>query len=169
MGKILGRGGHLEEKSKLDKALSMLFPLYSTNLSEGFVTQNANNKSFRCGEHGPWDRSEGGSDTTAKNIIERPNARRLLYFSLPITDVLLSFSLCQSLDGDGLRIEQWRIPFAESSLFFPGKWERSTGKYFGRRAPLCRSVGRPVFLLHRIAEDGKKVMAGDGQRRRAEI
>ena len=51
-------------------------------------------------------------------------------------------SLCQSLDGDGLRIEQWRIPFAESSLFFffffPGKWERSTGKYFGRRAPLCR-------------------------------
>ena len=122
------------------------------------MTQNANNKSFRCGEHGPWDRSEGGSDTTAKNIIERPNARRLLFFIAHYGRPSL-FLLCQSLDGDGLRIEQWRIPFAESSLFFPGKWERSTGKYFGRR-----SVGRPVFLLHRIAEDGKKVMAGDGQR-----
>ena len=34
VGKILGRGGHLEEKSKLDKALSTLFPFYSSNLSD---------------------------------------------------------------------------------------------------------------------------------------
>ena len=155
MGKILGRKEQVRQGSK--HAISP----FSTNLSEGFVTQNANNKSFRRGEHGPWDRSEGGSDRTAKNIIERPNARRLLFFIAHYgrPSFLLSLPKFRWRWTEDRAMEdpiRGILPLLSREV---GALNREIFR------PPCAalSVGRPVFLLHRIAEDGKKVMAGDGR------
>ena len=119
---------------------------------------------------------------TAKNIIRGPNTPSYI-FHWPLrtadadgrtADVPLS--LCQSLDRDGLRIEIERadgrtdgrgrkIPFAES---FPEK----KALELAQPANISASAATGFFLLLLRIAEGKKVMAGDGQRereRRSEI
>ena len=84
----------------------------------------------------------------------------VFYFSLPITDVLL-FSLPKF---------RWRWT-EDRAMEDPirGILPLLSREVGALNREIFRPPLRPVFLLHRIAEDGKKVMAGDGQRRRSEL